>query len=52
MYVLKSRIKYQKHKLGKLLEIFDPAKSEIENMKLNGYHRIFDCSNLVFVKKS
>ena len=52
MYVLESRIKYQKHKLGKLLETFDPAKSEIENMKLNGYHRIFDCGNLVFVKKS
>lgn len=50
-YVLESRLKYQKHKLGRLLETFDPAKSEVENMKLNGYRRIFDCGNLVFVKK-
>ena len=33
-----------------LLENFDPAKSEVENMKANGYHRIFDCGNMVFEK--
>ena len=33
-----------------LLENFDPGKSEVENMKANGYRRIFDCGNIVFEK--
>ena len=33
-----------------VLENFDPGKSEVENMKANGYHRIFDCGNMVFEK--
>ena len=48
---LESRIKYQKHKLNSILEHFDSSKSEWENMNDNGYNRIFDCGNLVFVKK-
>lgn len=47
---LQSRVKFQKHHLSDLLECFDPTKSEIENMRANGYHRIFDCGNLVFTK--
>lgn len=47
---LQSRIKFQKHNLSTLLSNFDPSKSEVENMKSNGYHRIFDCGNLVYVK--
>lgn len=46
-----SRIKYQKHKLAMLLETFDPELSEIDNMLANGYNRIFDCGNLVYVKQ-
>ena len=49
---LESRQKYQKHKLHKLLEVFDPVKTEWENMKDNGYDRIWDCGNAVFIKKS
>lgn len=45
-----SRVKYQKHKLSKLLENFDPNKTESENMFANGYYKIWDCGNLVFVK--
>lgn len=45
-----SRLLFQKHKLNKLLQIFDPNLSEAQNMKNNGYDRIFDCGNLVFVK--
>jgi very-short-patch-repair endonuclease len=45
-----SRIKYQKHKLETKLDIFDPLLSEYENMKANGYDRIWDCGNMVFVK--
>ena len=49
--ILESRIKYQKHKLKNLLEKFDENKTEVENMLDNGYYRIFDCGNLVFVKE-
>ena len=45
-----SRVKYQKHKLSKVVPIFDINKSEIENMYANGYNRIFDCGNLVYFK--
>jgi hypothetical protein len=48
--LLESRIKYQKHKLKSLLENFDESKTEVENMIENGYHRIFDCGNLVYEK--
>lgn len=48
--VLESRVKYQKHKLKNILQSFDESRSEVQNMKDNGYHRIFDCGNLVFVK--
>lgn len=47
--ILENRIKYQKHKLSKILPIFDPILTEWENMQLNGYDRIHDCGNLVFV---
>ena len=47
---LESRVKYQKHKLKSLLEFFDESKTEVENMKANGYNRIFDCGNLVYEK--
>jgi hypothetical protein len=39
---------FQKHKLEKLLEKFDPAVSEYQNMLNNAYLRIFDAGNLVF----
>ena len=47
---LESRVKYQKHKLNSILEHFDSSKSEWDNMKDNGFNRIFDCGNLVFLK--
>jgi len=45
---LHSRNKFQKHKLSKVLESFDESLSEWENMKANGYDRIWDCGNLVY----
>ena len=48
---LESRVKYQKHRLKDLLPNFDESKTEVENMKANGYSRIFDCGNMVFVKE-
>lgn len=49
--ILKSRMQFQKHKLKDFLKDFDEKKTEVENMKMNGFHRIFDCGNLVFVKE-
>lgn len=46
---LESRVKYQKHKLPAILENFDPALTERENMANHGYHRIWDCGNRVYV---
>lgn len=43
-----NRIKYQKHKLDKLLNKFDPSLTEINNMINNGFNLIYDCGNLVF----
>jgi len=45
---LLSRHKFQKHKLKDLLESYDPNKTEWENMKENGYDRIWDLGNYVF----
>lgn len=40
---LRNRIRYQKHKLKKLLKTFDPKLTEHENMLQNGIDRIWDC---------
>jgi hypothetical protein len=32
------------------LFLYDEQLTEVENMKMNGYKRIFDCGNLVYVK--
>ena len=44
-----SRVKFQKHKLKDILPIFDENLSEKENMERNGYMRVWDCGNKVFV---
>ena len=48
--LLESRNKYQKHKLSKVLEDFNPKETERENMFCNGYRRIWDSGNMVFTK--
>ena len=45
-----SRMRFQKHKLDKLLETFDPNLTAWQNMQLNGYDRIWDCGCNVFEK--
>jgi len=45
-----SRIRFQKHKLAKILPTFDPNLTEWQNMQLNGYDRIWDCGNMAFAK--
>lgn len=46
-----SRVTFQKHKLPKMLDIFDNTLPEWENMKNNGYDRIWDCGNDVWQLK-
>lgn len=46
-----SRLKYQKHKLKNILPIYDETLSESQNMKNNGFLKIWDCGNMVFEKK-
>ena len=48
--ILYSRLKFQKHKLPKLLNTFDKDITESENMFANGYRRIWDCGNYRFIK--
>jgi len=43
---LYNRIRFQKHKLEKLLEKFDKQKTEYQNMKMNGFLKIYDCGNI------
>jgi hypothetical protein len=45
------RMSCQKHKLPKLLEKFDINKSEYENMKDNGWYRVWDSGNSKWIYK-
>lgn len=40
-----SRIKFQKHKLARLLPVYDASKSEADNMFANGYRRLWDAGH-------
>jgi hypothetical protein len=46
---LQNRISWQKHLLHKNLNNFDPNLTEWENMKNNGFDRIWDCGNSKWV---
>lgn len=46
--VLCSRQQFQKHKLPSLLKKVDMNKSEYDNMRANGWYRIWDCGNEVY----
>jgi len=47
--VILSRFQAQKHKLKSLLgDKYQADLSAHDNMKLSGYHRLYDCGNLVF----
>jgi hypothetical protein len=43
------RSKFQKHKLAAQLTTFDASLSEIDNMANNGWKRVFDSGNSVFI---
>jgi len=44
-----NRLKFQKHKLSNILDNYNETLSEWENMKNNGYNRIWDCGNDVYI---
>ena len=44
------RFNFRKNVLEKKLENFDKHLSEFENMKNNGYDRVYDCGNYYFEK--
>lgn len=46
---LYNRVDFQKHKLAEKLATFDEHKTEYQNMKANGYDRIWDCGTSVYV---
>jgi len=46
-----SRVKCQKHKLKDLIENFDPALTEKQNMEMNGFFRVWDTGNSVWLWK-
>jgi hypothetical protein len=43
-----SRHLFQKHKLKDKLPLFDGSLSEVMNMRMNGFNRIYDCGNYKF----
>lgn len=49
--IVGTRMTFQKHKLADILPKFDPHKSEWENMKDNGFDRIWDCGHLKYLWK-
>jgi hypothetical protein len=49
-YKIKNRMSCQKHKLSKMLDTFDENLSEYENMKQNGWDRVWDCGNSKWIK--
>lgn len=42
------RFNWRKDQLSNKLKIYKDDLSEVENMKLNGYHQIFDCGSLLY----
>lgn len=42
---LKNRVSFQKHKLKHILSTFNPNLTEWNNMKNNGFDRVWDCGN-------
>jgi ribosomal protein L44E len=46
-----SRYQTQKHKLKNILQKFDGTLTESKNLLANGFYRIFDCGNSIFIKK-
>lgn len=42
-YKTRTRQQMMKHKLHKVLDVFDETKTEVENCNANGWYRLFNC---------
>jgi len=47
--VTMTRHQCQKHKLSKLLDVFDSKLTESQNMFMNGYRRLWDAGNIKYI---
>lgn len=47
--ILYNRLEFQKHNLRSKLSSFNSNLSETQNMYLNGYRKIYDCGNYVYI---
>lgn len=47
--IILSRQKCQKHKLHKILNLFNPKLTEAENMFMNGFRRVWDAGHLKLI---
>lgn len=45
----KSREYFQKHKLGSILKNYNPSISVDENVKINGWYKVWNCGNGVWI---
>lgn len=50
-YFMKHKIKEMYEKENPLISFFEEELTEQENMQINGYRRIYDCGNKIFLKK-
>lgn len=48
IFKLFNRVKFQKHKLKNMLIEYNENDTEWENMRMNGYNKIYDCGNMVY----
>jgi hypothetical protein len=46
---VENRVTYQKHKLPNKLDVFDKSLTEWQNMQMNGFDRIWDCGNSLWI---
>ena len=46
---LYNRLEFQKHKLKTKLQNYDESLTETQNMYNNGYRKIYDCGNYIFI---
>jgi hypothetical protein len=47
---IESRLKFQKHKLKRILNNYDENLTAEENIRVNNYRKIYDCGSLIYIK--
>lgn len=47
---IENRLKFQKHKLKRILNNYDENLTAEENIRVNNYRKIYDCGNITYIK--